>query len=54
MRKHYFFFKESDPIIDEIDRALARHYGFTEEELGFILNYNIKYRLGRDHESEEK
>jgi hypothetical protein len=36
------------PIIDEIDRVLAQHYGFTDEELDFILNYDIKYRMGRD------
>ena len=23
-----------------------RHYGFTEEELDFIINYDIKYRMG--------
>ena len=23
-------------------------YGFTAEEVDFILNYDIKYRLGRD------
>lgn len=34
------------PILDEIDRVLARHYGFTAEELDFILNYDIKYRMG--------
>ena len=33
-------------IIDEIDRVLARHYGLTEEELDFIINYDIKYRMG--------
>ncbi len=38
----------SKPIIDEIDRVLARHYGFTDEELDFIINYDIKYRLGRE------
>jgi hypothetical protein len=27
-------------------RVLARHYGFTEEELDFIINYGIKYRMG--------
>jgi len=37
----------SKSIIDEIDRVLARHYGFTEEELDFIINYDIKYRMGR-------
>ena len=38
--------KISKPIIDEIDKALAKHYGFTEEELDFIINYDIKYRMG--------
>jgi hypothetical protein len=37
----------SRPIIEEIDRALAQHYGLTSEELGFVVNYDIKYRLGR-------
>ena len=32
--------------IDEIDRLLAHHYGFTDEELDFIINYDIKYRMG--------
>jgi hypothetical protein len=38
----------SKPIIDEIDRVLAQHYGFTDEELDFIINYDIKYRMGID------
>jgi hypothetical protein len=41
----------SKPILDEIDRVFAQHYGFTEEELDFIINYDIKYRMGRDAES---
>jgi hypothetical protein len=45
--------KGSKPILDEIDCILAHHYGFTEEELDFILNYDIKYRPGRDAETEE-
>ena len=36
----------SKSIIDKIDKALAEHYGFTEEELDFIINYDIKYRIG--------
>jgi len=36
----------SKPIIDQIDTFLARHYGFTEEELDYIINYDIKYRMG--------
>lgn len=43
----------SKPIIDEIDRVLARHYGFTDEELDFIINYDIKYRMGRDASESE-
>ena len=35
-------------IIDDIDRVLGMHYGFTDEELDFIVNYDIKYRMGRD------
>ena len=41
-----FYPRLSKPIIDEIDKALAEHYGFTEEELDFIINYDIKYRMG--------
>ena len=36
----------SKHIIDDIDRVLAQHYGFTGEELDFIINYDIKYRMG--------
>lgn len=42
----------SKPTIDEIDRVLGVHYGITDEELDFIVNYDIKYRMGRDAESE--
>ncbi len=43
-----FYGGRSKPIIDEIDAVLAKHYGFTAEELDFILNYDIKYRMGQD------
>jgi hypothetical protein len=45
--------KFSKAIVDQIDRVLARHYGFTDEELDFILNYDIKYRLGADGGEED-
>lgn len=38
------------PIFDAIDKVLPAHYGFTEEDLGFIINYDIKYRMGREVE----
>jgi hypothetical protein len=44
---------KSKSIIDEIDRVLAQHYGFTDEELDFIINYDIKYRMGRDTGGEQ-
>ena len=46
--------KLSKPIIDEIDKVLALHYGFSGEELDFILNYDIKYRLGAVSGDEEE
>ena len=32
--------------IDDIDVALGRLYGLTDEETDFIINYDIKYRMG--------
>ena len=59
MNPFIFFQTLSKPIIDEIvgaaspleNRVLAKHYGFTEEELNDLINYDIKYRMGRDSES---
>ena len=31
---------------DRIDHILAKYYGMTDEELDFIINYDIKYRMG--------
>jgi hypothetical protein len=45
--------KHSKPILDQIDAVLAEHYGLTEEELDFIVNYDIKYRLGGGGEAVE-
>ena len=43
-----FYPVKSKHIIDEIDKVLAEHYGFNEEELDFIINYDIKYRMGEN------
>jgi hypothetical protein len=48
-----FYLKLSKPVIDEIDHVLAQHYGFTDEELDFIINYEIKYRMGDQLPEEE-
>lgn len=31
---------------DKIDTILAKHYNLTEQELDYIINYDIKYRMG--------
>ncbi len=46
--------RQSKSFIDEIDTVLAEHYGFTEEELDFIINYDIKYRMGKELENGEE
>ncbi|MBS1942991.1 MAG: Eco57I restriction-modification methylase domain-containing protein [Bacteroidetes bacterium] len=46
--------KSSKPILDEIDALLAAHYGLSEEELDFVINYDIKYRMGDELGSEEE
>jgi len=33
---------------------LAKHYRVTEEELDFIINYDIKYRMGREDAGEDE
>lgn len=49
-----FYPKKSKPIIDEIDKVLAMHYGFTDEELDYIINYDIKYRMGKELQEDEE
>ena len=41
-----FKVRTSKPIIDKIDLELGRLLGFTDEETDFIINYDIKYRMG--------
>jgi len=33
-------------------RVLARHDGFTDAALDFIIHYDIKVRMGRDADAE--
>lgn len=37
---------KSKEIMDAIDKELTKVYELTEEELDFIINYDIKYRMG--------
>lgn len=43
-----FFPRNSKNLIDKIDQIIALNYSFTEEELDFIVNYDIKYRMGKE------
>lgn len=51
-QKQYVVSK-SKSIIDEIDKVLAQHYKFNSDELEFIINYDIKNRLGKEIDNEE-
>ena len=53
MKKQHFYIKCSKTIIDKIDFLLAKYYGFTEEEVDFIINYDVKYRMGDELNMEE-
>ncbi len=48
-----FKIQKSKSLIDEIDIALAKHYGFNTEELDYIINYDIKYRMGQGIEDND-
>lgn len=49
-----FEYSSTKEILDQIDKALSEHFGFTEEELDFIVNYDIKYRMGDPAVDEEE
>jgi len=36
------------------DRVFAKHYGLTDVELDFIINYDIKYRTGLNSKEKDE
>jgi hypothetical protein len=42
-----YYMAYSKPLIDQVDVVLARFYAFTDEELNFIIHYDLKYRMGK-------
>ena len=46
-----FYPGRSKKIIDKIDRELAGHYKFSASDIDYIINYDIKYRVGIDETS---
>jgi hypothetical protein len=43
-----FYASKSKPLIDEIDSVLAEYFNFSAEECNFIVNYDVKFRMGVD------
>lgn len=41
-------FEWATSLNSEIDKVLAKHYGFTEDGFDFVINYDIKYRMGNE------
>ncbi|MBV8823039.1 MAG: hypothetical protein JO123_09645 [Ktedonobacteraceae bacterium] len=44
--RYTIYVKKSKLILDEIGCLLGQHYGFSNEEINFIINYDLKYRIG--------
>ena len=44
---------KSKEAIDSIDRRLAALYGFSPLEAEYLINYDIKYRMGADEDDAE-
>ncbi len=48
-----FYPSLSKSINDQIDDILKTHYGFTDNEVDYVINYDIKYRMLIDIEAED-
>ena len=42
-----FNYQDLRPILGEIDRVIAHHYGLADEETDFVRGYDVKYRMGQ-------
>lgn len=40
--------RKSKPLIDRADRILGNIYGLTDDEISFIQNYDVRFRVGED------
>lgn len=47
-----FRVNRSKPILDEIDRVLGKHFGFTDNEIDYIQTFDMKYRLGSSEDED--
>ena len=46
LRIETFQYASCKPVLDKIDKLVSAHYDFSDDELDFIINYDIKYRMG--------
>lgn len=48
-----FYPKKSKPIIDEIDREIGELIGLSADEIDYIINYDVRFRMGADEDDAE-
>ena len=49
-----FKIQRCKPTIDQIDRLLGPLYGLDENEIDFVVNYDLKFRLGANGEETDE
>lgn len=45
-----YYPRKSKDVIDEIDRKIGHHLGLSAEEIDYIINYDVRFRMGADDE----
>jgi hypothetical protein len=53
VRLQEFYPSHSKAVINDVDNVLAKYYGFVGEEVDYVINYDIKYRMGREEAEAE-
>ena len=48
-----YYPKKSKNFLDKVDSIVSKYFKFSETELDFIINFDIKYRMGDELNSEE-
>lgn len=48
-----YYARYSKNIIDKIDMAIKEPYNLTDEEINFIINYDLKFRIDDDEEDKD-
>lgn len=48
-----FYPKRSKGIIDQIDQHIGQKMGLTGPEIDYLLNFDVKFRMGADEDDAE-